>query len=190
MICCLTAKSSISLRARPQPRRSSLRKPMPPGCARRSRICRKYSAQSCCFFTRTRCVLKKYPRSREFRSNGQKLFVQVAADAEGGAYMKQRSYKLEEAIKELYDVEPLRGDLATGVAHRIFEPQKAAPSMFERLVVPVLSLVAAVSMIYAIYLLLGASIVVGLVFVIAVTASIGLALKEYFVLLKRLHIQS
>jgi hypothetical protein len=104
--------------------------------------------------------------------------------------MKQRSYKLEEAIKELYDVEPLRGDLATGVAHRIFEPQKAAPSMFDRLVVPVLSLVAAVSMIYAIYLLLGASIVVGLVFVIAVTASIGLALKEYFVLLKRLHIQS
>jgi hypothetical protein len=44
---------------------------------------------------------------------------------------QQKEYKLEEAIKNFYTTEPLKADLATTVADKVFEKHKKVYPAFE-----------------------------------------------------------
>lgn len=101
--------------------------------------------------------------------------------------MKEK-YQLDEAIKEFYEIKPLRRDLAATVAHKIFaEEQKKESLVGDKILLAALCFLMVVSLIYAFSLLAEVSLTAILLCVITLGAFIGLTIKEHFILLRRIH---
>lgn len=104
--------------------------------------------------------------------------------------MKEKNqYKLDEAIKEFYKIEPLQQDLATTVANKIFAEQKKESTVLDKTLLITLGFAVVVSLIYVLSLLSEISFATALMFVVAIVGFIGLSVKEHFVLLRRIQYQ-
>lgn len=101
--------------------------------------------------------------------------------------MKEKDqYKLDEAIKTFYQTEPLRQNFAATVADKAFAKQKSYSPVSDKILLVTLFFAVAASLIYGFSLLSEISVTVILMFAMTIAAFIGLSIKEYFVLLKRL----
>ena len=100
---------------------------------------------------------------------------------------EKNQYKLDEAIKELYRIEPLQHDLAATVANKIFAEQKKESAVSDKILLATLCLLIAVSLVYVFSLFAEISATAVLLLVVAVTGFTGLSVKEYSVLLRQSH---
>lgn len=100
---------------------------------------------------------------------------------------KKYQYKLDEAIKELYKIEPLQQDLAATVANKIFSEQES--TVLDKILLIALGFAVIVSLIYVFRLLSEVSLTTVLLFVITILGFIGLTIKEHFVLLRKIQYQ-
>ena len=102
--------------------------------------------------------------------------------------MKEKNqYNLDEAVKELYKTEPLRQDLASTVANKVFAKQKTASSVLDKILVVTLFFVITASLVYGFSLLGGITLTAVLIFVITIAGFIGLSVKEHLIMLKRIN---
>ena len=98
----------------------------------------------------------------------------------------KENYNLDEAVKKLYKVEPLRRDFAAIVANKAFGEQKRDSTVLDKIHLITLWLVLIASLIYGFSLLSGASLTIILIFIVIILGFIGLSIKEHFILLNRI----
>jgi hypothetical protein len=98
----------------------------------------------------------------------------------------KENYNLDEAVKKLYKVEPLRRDFAAIVANKAFGEQKRDSTVLDKLLFITLCFVITASLIYGLSLLGGVSLTIILIFVVTILGFIGLSIKEHFILLNRI----
>lgn len=100
---------------------------------------------------------------------------------------KKNQYKLGEAVKELYQIEPLQHDLATTVADKVFDARTKDSSALDKILGIALCAILAASFIYVYGFLTELSAVIILLFLAAVGGLTGLSIKEHFILVKQIN---
>lgn len=98
----------------------------------------------------------------------------------------KNQYNLREAVKELYQTEPLRRDLATTAANKIFSEKPTDSFVLDKILLITLGFILAASFIYVYGFLTQISSLIILLFLAAVGGLIGLSIKEHLILLKRI----
>ncbi|HEX8332088.1 MAG TPA: hypothetical protein VF622_05670 [Segetibacter sp.] len=99
---------------------------------------------------------------------------------------KKEQYNIDEAIKYFYDTEPLKRDLATTVANRVFA-KKAKPSLeFEYGAYFILFVIIAVSIAYYFSLLIKLSMSPILILLMVAGCVAWMSMKEFSILSKKL----
>lgn len=99
---------------------------------------------------------------------------------------KKEQYNIDEAIKYFYDTEPLKNDLATTVADRIFLKKEETSIVFEYWAYFILCLIIAGSIAYYFNLLIKLSLSPILILVMATGFLAWVSVKEFSILSKKL----
>src|SRR6188474_1499766 len=99
---------------------------------------------------------------------------------------RQKEYKLEEAIKNFYTTKPLKADLATTVADKVFEKHKKVYPAFETWLYIFIGVLVAAGIIYSFSFFNHFSVPSGLMILISIAFYFSLFFKEYLLIHKRL----
>lgn len=98
----------------------------------------------------------------------------------------KNQYNLREAVKELYQIEPLRRDFAATTADKIFAEKPIDSFVPDKILLLTLGVILAASFVYIYGFLAEISSAIILLFLAAVGGLTGLSIKEHLILLKRI----
>jgi hypothetical protein len=99
---------------------------------------------------------------------------------------EKRQYELGEAIKNFYETEPLQTDLANAVASKVFEKRKESSPVFDKWLYAFAAILFAAGMIYCVRIASQFSLSFILLLLIPAACYIVLAVKEHWLISKKL----
>jgi hypothetical protein len=97
----------------------------------------------------------------------------------------EKEYNLQEAINKFYKTEPLKIDLATTVANRIFVKRKIEIALLDKWLYASVAVLVGCGLIYSFILVNPSSLLSVLVIILPIVFFTGLSVKEYRLMSKR-----